>query len=94
MDGPPDPVDLQPWSDLFDSSAAIRARPSGSTATGFQRRAEVAFEGGARFHGLVLTGGTWSVGQRCREDRYRGALRALAPDAWEVVWRVRARTRP
>ena len=51
-------------------------------------RAEVAFEDGAPFHDLDLTGGTWTADHRCREDRYRGVFRALAPDAWEVVWRV------
>ena len=51
-------------------------------------RAEVAFDDGAPFHDLDLTGGTWSADHRCREDRYHGRFRVLAPDAWEVVWQV------
>ena len=51
-------------------------------------RAEVAFDDGAPFHDLDLTAGTWNADHRCREDRYQGRFRVLAPDAWEAVWRV------
>jgi hypothetical protein len=51
-------------------------------------RAEVAFDDGAPFHDLDLTAGTWNADHRCREDRYQGRFRVLAPDAWQVVWRV------
>jgi hypothetical protein len=51
-------------------------------------RAEVAFDDGAPFHDLDLTAGTWSADHRCREDRYQGRFRVLAPDVWEAVWRV------
>ena len=51
-------------------------------------RAEVAFDDGAPFHDLDLTGGTWSADHRCGEDFYQGSFQVLAPDAWEVVWRV------
>lgn len=51
-------------------------------------RAEVTFEDGKPFHVLDLTGGAWSAIHRCRDDLYRGAFRATAPDAWEAVWQV------
>jgi len=51
-------------------------------------RAEVAFDDGAPFHDLDLTAGTWNADHRCREDRYRGRFRVLAPDVWETVWRI------
>ncbi len=51
-------------------------------------RAEVAFDDGAPFHDLDLTAGTWNADHRCREDRYQGRFRVLAPDAWQAVWRV------
>jgi hypothetical protein len=51
-------------------------------------RAEVVFQDGASFHVLDFTGGAWSAVHRCRDDLYRGAFRALAPDAWDAIWRV------
>ena len=51
-------------------------------------RAEVAFDDGTPFYDLDLTAGTWNADHRCREDRYRGRFRVLAPDVWETVWRI------
>jgi len=51
--------------------------------------AEVRFTDGRLFHLLDLTKGIVRVEHECGDDTYQGLYRALGPNGWLVVWRIK-----